>query len=158
MGKYKLRLNLNTGGTVITNAIELPAKVVSAEFVELGYSGNILSSLTMGGSAGPTIYIKFGSTPTSDSDYNAMLSGTSGATVQGNTSYSGEEIAYIWASGSGGNVIYNNQTISLDYQQQAGGVTISVFYTRSSPYTLTLTTNGDITMQTFYGGGGGGAD
>ena len=34
MGKYKLRLNLNTGGTVVTNAIELPAKVVSAEFVE----------------------------------------------------------------------------------------------------------------------------
>ena len=34
MGKYKLRLNLNTGGTVTTNAIDLPAKVVSAEFVE----------------------------------------------------------------------------------------------------------------------------
>jgi len=34
MGKYKLRLNLNTGGTVVTNAIDLPAKVVSAEFVE----------------------------------------------------------------------------------------------------------------------------
>lgn len=34
MAKYKLRLNLNTGGTVTTNAIDLPAKVVSAEFVE----------------------------------------------------------------------------------------------------------------------------
>lgn len=35
MAKYKLRLNLNTGGTVTTNAIDLPAKVVSAEFVEV---------------------------------------------------------------------------------------------------------------------------
>ena len=134
------------------------AKVVSAEFVESGYSGNILSSLTMAQNAGPIIYIKFGSAPTSSSDYDAMLSNTNGATIQGISSFSDQEVAYIWASNNDGNVIYNNQTTSLNYQQQAGGVSIKLYYTYDNPCVLTLTTNGDITLQTFYSGGGGSDD
>ena len=81
MGKYKLRLNLNTGGTVTTNAIDLPAKVVSAEFVNLGYSGNLIASPTASTHRGLPLYLKFGSAPTSISDCDAMLDASDGATI-----------------------------------------------------------------------------
>lgn len=143
MGKYKLRLNLNTGGTVVTNAIDLPAKVVSAEFVKLRYSGNLIASPTESFQRGLPLYIKFGSAPTSNYDYDAMLNARNGATIQGITSFSTQEIVYVWTDDGAGamatpNIIYNGQTFSTNT------------YIYSNPLVIELTANGDITMQTFY--------
>lgn len=146
MGKYKLRLNLNTGGTVVTNAIDLPAKVVSAEFVLVGYSGNLIASPTESFERGLPLYIKFGSAPSSSSDYDAMLDARNGATIQGITSFSTQGIVYVWTTDGAGtmatpNIIYNGQTFSTS----AGTI-------YSNPLVIELTANGDITMQTFYRG------
>jgi len=136
------------------------AKVVSAEFVKLGYSGNLIASPIPGNFTGGSLYIKFGSAPTSNADYDAMLPASKNATIQGISSFSSQDIVYIWTDSGGGlvspspNVIYNGQTFSTEYQYQSGSVTGTHTYKYSNPYAIELTANGDITMQTYYSAGG----
>lgn len=91
-----------------------------------GYSGNI-TAYNLGGSGGDPsrTYIKFGSAPTSASDYNARS--YSSGRFEGDTSYTNQTKAYIWSgSDSLGGAIINDVTTRCNYTTYDNAVEITL--------------------------------
>lgn len=86
-----------------------------------------------------TTYIKFGSAPTSVSDYDACASAGSG--LSGATSYSNQTSVWVWGNGFKGQIIINND-------MYLGGISWS------AAVEIQLTGNYNIALG--YGNGGSG--
>lgn len=95
---------------------------INCECVEItGYSGNIIAS-TYAFLGGGETYIKFGSAPSSNSDYDAYVN-TSGA-LAGATTYTNQTKAYIWSSLYSGGVRINETVTNCNYTSYSNAIEI----------------------------------
>lgn len=138
-------ITLGSGLSMVGNQLTLSITSYDGTVIELGYSGNITYQSMNTGSLCQT-YIKFGSAPTSASDYDSYtavsgLDGASSTGISGDTTYSNETKVYVWGS---------NSAVTIN------GVTTNGGNSYSNAVEVTLIGNYDITLVCSGSNGGAG--